>query len=248
MLASCLGIETFVAGADDAPNTHTIKWLDTADPAPLSNIYVEDTAGLKRKWLDMACSQVVLGASKVGACTIKGTYIGGGQVYAIALAAVPAYEVSPPYLYGQDAVLSIGPAGAPVAAVPRVRSLEATFDHATEEVRQPGVGLYPAFLRFGLPTMKLNVTIDANETNDVQGWMEAQTPLEIKVVITSIGTTLTLDWPRVILPKSDLGEQDKYVAYTLALDEKALLKPAGGEVFTATLTNAVAEYLQPIAA
>jgi len=247
MLAMTLGKEAFTAGVGGAANTHLLSWLDAADAAPLANIYIEDTVGLKRKWLDMACSQVVIGASKVGACTIKGTFMGGGQVISGALAAIPDYEVKPPLLYGQNAVVMLGPTGAPVSMVPRVRSWEATFSHAVEEVRQPGVGDYAAFLRYGLPTMKLNITIDANDSADIQTWMEERTELECRIVITSAGTTLTLDWPRIILPKSDLGEQDKYVGYTLQLDEKSILKPTGTEIFTASLTNLVDEYLVPAA-
>jgi len=88
--------------------------------------------------------------------------------------------------------------------------------------------------------------IAADDTKDVQDWMINQTPLEVKIAVTSGAASLTIDYPNVVLPKSDLGEQSGFVAYTVDLDQNSILKPNGGESVTATVMNTADEYLTAV--
>ena len=56
-------------------------------------------------------------------------------------------------------------------------------------------------------------------------------------------TSLILDYPNVVLPKADLSEHDKYVVYTMELDEKSILQPVGTKSVTATAVNTFPAYL-----
>ena len=241
--AFCFGQETFTVGT---PNTHVFTWLDTGAPAILTNAYIEDTAGLKRKWSDLAVSKIVLSGSDKGSITIKITFIGLGTVtvdVANAMATLPALPTAQ-YIYGSDSVVSMGPTGTPVSKAPRVLSWEASFDHADELFRACGVGLKPAFIRQGNPINTLKLVIALDTSTDIFDWMTAGTPLEISIAATSGATTLLIDYPNVILPKADLGEQNKYVAYTLDLDQNSILQPTGGgESVTVTVGNTDAAYL-----
>jgi len=242
LLSLMMGQDTPVGAA--APYTHTMSFLESSGPAPVTNIYGQDTAALNRRFIDMAMTTLVLTGPEKGAITAKASFIGSGRYQDGAIVAgVPARITHPQFLYGSDAVVSIGPQGAPVSMFPRVMSWEASFDRAIEEVRVPGGGLYAAFLRYGNPTMKLKIVVAADNTTDIRDYQMNQTPLEIKIAVTSGAAGLTLDYPYVILPKADLGEQNKYVAYTIELDQNSILKPAAAPACTATVINTTAAYL-----
>jgi hypothetical protein len=240
--AFAMGKEAFTAGVDPAPNTHVFTWLDTSDPAKVTNIYVEDGTGIKRKFQDMALSKLVLSGMDKGSISAKMSLIGTGRYADGAMVTLPALPTAQ-YLYGSDSIVSIGPAGAPVSMFPRVMSWEATFDHAVENFRACGGGVYPVFPRYGNPINSLKLVIAANDTSDIRDWQNNQTLLEAKIVVTSGAASLTIDYPNIILPKADLGEQDKFVAYTIDLDQNSILKGAGAESVTATVMNTFPEYL-----
>jgi hypothetical protein len=242
LLSLMMGQDTVTGAA--SPYSHVMTFLESAGPADVTNLYIEDSQGLKRRFIDMALSNLVLSGAEKGAITAKGTFMGSGRYADGAIAAgVPARITHPQFLYGSDAVISLGPQGAPVSFFPRVMSWEATFDRAIEECRVPGGGLYAAFLRYGNPTLKLKMVIAVDSTTDIRDYQINQTPLEIKIAIASGAASLTLDYPYVILPKADLSEQQKYVAYTLELDQNSILKPGGGAPVTATIVNTTAAYL-----
>jgi hypothetical protein len=241
--AFCMGQENFVLGVNPAPNTHTFTWKDTADPALLTNVYAEDSTGLKRKWSDLALSQVVLSGADKGSVMAKLSFLGLGSVTDGAMAALPALPTAQ-YLYGSDSIVSIGPVGAAVSMSPRVLSWELTFDHQCELFRAAGCGTKPYFIRLGNPLNKIKLVIATDGSTDVRDWMINQTELEVKVAVTSGATSFTADYPRVIIPKADIGEQDKHVAYTVELDQNSILQPAGGgESVTVTVLDTEAAYL-----
>jgi hypothetical protein len=246
MFAFGMGQEIFTAGAagpPQLPNTHVFTWDDTDGPSLLTNIYGEDTAGLKRKWSDLALSQFVLTGSDKGSIMVKATGLGLGTVTDGAMATLPALPTAQ-YLYGSDSTASIGPTGDAVSLAPRVLSWEATFDAQKELFRAVGCGTKPYFIRKGNPINKLKLVIAADTSSDVRDWVNEETPLEVKIAAVSGATSLLIDFPHVILPKYDLGEQDKFVAYTLDLDQQSILQPTGGgESVTVTVQNTDAAYL-----
>jgi hypothetical protein len=242
LLSLVMGQDTVSAVAGS--HQHVMSMLESAGPAALTNLYIEDTSGLNRKFMDMALTQLVLSGADKGSITSKATFLGSGRTQDGAIVAgVPARIDHPQFLYGSDAVVSIGPAGAPVSMFPRVMSWEATFDHAIEEVRVPGGGLYAAFLRWGNPSLKLKLVVAADGSTDIRDWMNNQTNLEISIAIASGAASLHLDYPLVVLPKADLGEQNKYVGYTIELDQNSILKPDASPACTAIVINTTAAYL-----
>jgi hypothetical protein len=243
LFAFCMAQETYTVGAEGAPNTHLFTWKDTGDPALLTNVYIEDTSALKRKWADLSLSQFVLSGSDKGSVMVKASFIGLGTFTAVAMGALPALPTAQ-YLYGSDSVVSIGPVGAPVSLSPRVLSWEATFDHQNELFRATGGGTKPYFVRQGNPIQKLKLVIANDTTSDVETWRINQTPLEVKIVVASGATSLTIDYPNVNIPKADIGEQDKLVASTIELDQTTIKQPAGGgNAVTATVLNTDVAYL-----
>ena len=242
LMAMVMGNEVFTVGVAPAPNTHVLTWKDTGDPAQTTNVYIEDAPGLKRKFKDISCTKVVLAGTDKGSVTAKASFIGTGRYMDIAMAALPALPTAQ-YLYGSDSIVSIGPAGAPVSMSPRILSWEATFDHANDLFRACGGGVYPVFPRYGNPICGLKLVIAVDSTSDVRDWQMNQTLLEAKIAIASGAASLTIDYPNIIIPKADLGEQDKYVIYTVDLDQQSILKPAGGQVCTATVVNTASAYL-----
>lgn len=249
LFAFVMGTEAFTAGTDSAPNTHIFTWKDTSDPAVLTNIYAEDAAGLKRKWSDLSLTQIVISGTDKGSIKVKATFMGLGTVTADVVGAMVTLPDLPvaQYLYGSDSVVSIGPSGAPVSKVPRVLSWEATFDHQNILFRACGTGVKPAFVRQGNPINKLKLVIATDASADVFDWMTAQTPLEVSILVNSGAASLLIDYPNLILPKSDLGETDKYTSYTVELDQNSILQPVGGgESVTVTVQNTDVAYLTAV--
>jgi hypothetical protein len=159
------------------------------------------------------------------------------------MAALPALPTAQ-YLYGSDSVVSIGPTGAPVSKSPRVLNWEATFDHQKTLFRACGGGVKPYFIRLGDVGLKLKLVIANDTSTDIEDWREAQTPLEVTIVVNSGATSLTMDWPKVIIPNADLGNSDKMVATTTEFDQNCILQPtAGGDAVTVTVLNTDAAYL-----
>ncbi|MHB1673774.1 MAG: phage tail tube protein [Acidobacteriaceae bacterium] len=228
--------------ASTYPNTHVLTWMDTGAPAQVTNVYIEDAPGLKRKFQDMSCTKVVLSGTGKGSVTAKASFIGTGRYADGAMVALPALPTAQ-YLYGSDSIFSIGPVGAPVSLAPRVLSWEATFDHGNDLFRSCGGGVYPVFPRYGNPVCSLKVVVAIDTTTDIRDWMMEQTLLEAKIAINSGAASLTLDYPNVIIPKSDLSDDSKYVVYTIELDQNSILQPAGGQVCTATVLNTAPQYL-----
>jgi hypothetical protein len=224
------------------PYAHILTWMDTGAPAQVTNIYGEDAPGLKRKFQDMSCTKVVLSGTDKGSVMAKASFIGTGRYADGAMVALPALPTVQ-YLYGSDATISMGPAGEAVSMSPRILSWEATFDHANDLFRSCGGGIYPVFPRYGNPKVALKLVIAIDTTSDVRDWMMEQTLLDVNIAIASGAASLTIDYPNVIIPKADLGEQDKYVIYTVELDEQSILKPTGGQVCTATVVNNAPRYL-----
>ncbi len=245
LLAMVMGTDTFTAGSVGppvVPNTHVLTWKDTGEPAQVTNIYLEDAPGLKRKFQDMSCTKVVLSGTDKGSIMAKASFIGTGRYTDGAMLALPALPTAQ-YMYGSDTTVSMGPAGAPVSMSPRVLSWEATFDHQNDLFRSCGGGVFAVFPRYGNPVCSLKLVIAVDTTSDIRDWMMNQTLLEIKLATTSGAASLTIDYPNVIIPKSDLGETEKYVTYTVELDQQAILKPVAGEVCTVTVMNEALQYL-----
>ena len=250
LFAFLMGQETFTAAVSPSMlNTHLFTWDDTDGPSLTTNVYGEDTSGLKRKWSDIALNSVVLSGANKGSIMVKATGLGLGTVTDGAMATLPALPTAQ-YLYGSDSTVAIGPAGSPVSLSPRVVSWEATFDAQKELFRAVGCGVKPYFIRKGNPVDKLKLVIAADTTTDIRGWANNQTPLEITISVSSgpAGNsgpvTMLITYPNVVLPKYDLGETDKCVAYTLDLDQQSILQPSGGgESVTVSVQNTDAVYL-----
>jgi hypothetical protein len=242
LLAMVMGNDAYTLGVEGAPNTHVLTWRDTGEPAKVTNIYVEDAPGLKYKFQDCTLTKVVLSGTDKGSMMAKASFIGTGRYVDGAMVALPDLPTAQ-YLYGSDATISIGPTGAPVSMKPRVLSFEATFDHQNDLFRSCGGGLYPVFPRYGNPLVGLKLVIAVDTTSDVRDWKANRTLLEVSLSIVSGATTLTLDYPNVIIKKADLGETDKYVTYTIEFDKDDLLKGTGVEVCTATVLNTATAYL-----
>jgi hypothetical protein len=242
LLAMTMGVDTFTAGVGGAPGTHVITWKDTGDPAQLTNLYIEDAPGLKRKFQDMSLSKVVISGADKGSLMAKASFIGTGRYADGAMLALPALPTAQ-YLYGSDCIVQIGVAGAPASIAPRALSFEATFDHQNDLFRSLGGGIYPVFPRYGNPVCGLKLVLAIDTSADIRNWAVNKTELEIKLIVTSGAASLTLDYPQVILPNADLGETDKYVTYTVDLNQENILMVPGSEVCTATVVNTADAYL-----
>lgn len=227
--------------------THLFTFEDSQNNvAKVTNVYVEDTAALKYKLLDMAGSTLTITSNNKGALDLKVSLMGTGRTDDNAMGAIPAIQARQRF-YGSDTQVSLGPVGNPAAFYPRVLSWEITLDRGTSEFRVPGNGIEAAFMKWGNPKPKLKLVIAADSTNDIRAWQRAGTPLECRVYTTSGASQMNFKFPKIILPADDLTDQNGDVAYSIQLDENHILRATGQEVVTATLVNTIPSYLDVIA-
>ena len=173
--AFVFGMGADTVTGDASPYTHALAFDDTTSQAPVTTLYLEDTAAVKYKVPDMAVSDLALTIPERGACSLETSFIGTGRWTPGAMVAeLPALAASA-YLLGSDCAFSIGPAGAPVAITGR--HLSTTLKIGTGVVNHvaPGGALYGVYLRRGLWTFSVQTTIAAKETDDILTLLENDT-------------------------------------------------------------------------
>lgn len=243
LIGMCMGKDV-VTGA--GPYTHTFNFLDTTTVATGTSYFRQDTADILYQLVGMGISQLVISSTAAGALKYKATLIGTGQRIDGALAGLPSPVVRQ-YFYGSDAQFAMGPTagGAPTSLFPRVNNWEVTFDTGISEVRVPGGGLMAAYLAVSMPKVKLKAGIAASNVSDVRAWQLASTPLSILLTIASGASSLSFNFPNVILRNCDLGDSNGQAEWTLNFDETTILQVGTTPLLTVTLINTIPSYLIP---
>ena len=215
----------------------------TTTQAPMTCVYLEDTAAVKFKGQDIAVSDLTLTIPERGACSLETSLIGTGRWTDGAMGAVPALPTDN-YILGSDCVFSIGPTGAPVAITGRLMNGTIKLATAVESHKAPDGGLYGFFMRTGLRKFSTQQTIAAKDTDDIRTLLTGHTASELKWVITSGANIVSIDIPFCYLKTTKLGVSGNMVVWQIEVDETTCLNVGGAGAINVIVTNQVsAAYL-----
>jgi hypothetical protein len=242
--AFVFGMGADTVTGDASPYTHALAFDDTTSQAPVTTLYLEDTAAVKYKVPDMAVSDLALTIPERGACSLETSFIGTGRWTPGAMVAeLPALAASA-YLLGSDCAFSIGPAGAPVAITGR--HLSTTLKIGTGVVNHvaPGGALYGVYLRRGLWTFSVQTTIAAKETDDILTLLENDTESALAWNINSgAAAQLAISIPHAHMKATKLGVNGNMVIWSIELDQTSCFYEGGNQPLGVSVINAVAQYM-----
>lgn len=162
----------FAFGADAVtgmgPYTHAFSIEESTSQAPMTNVYVEDTAAVKTKYQDLALTEFTITYDEKAAIMLDIAMAGTGRITDGAMMAGPPALATPTYLLNSDTVFSLGPQGALASMVGRVLSGSVKFQTGAVSHVAPGNGLYGCFMRLGLRKVGFDLVIAAKDTDDVR--------------------------------------------------------------------------------
>jgi hypothetical protein len=234
----------FAMGKDVITGTgqylHTITFDETTTQAPVTSIYLAETADVLQTLIDMGITDVTITIPARGPIQIDISLIGTGHWTDGAISSLPALPSSYAYLLGSDTVFSIGTHGAVVSKIGRF--MGATIKISTGAVNHtaPGLGLYGAYIRTGLRKVSFQTTIAAKETDDVRTLFNNDTLQEVNWTTTSGTSILNLDVPYCKLKTTKLGASGNMVVWQIEGDESTIFNQSGSGVLTAAVTNSQA--------
>ena len=233
VLALAMGKDV-TAGA--GPYTHTISFDETTTQAPMTSIYLADTAAILWTLIDMGVTDVTLTIPKNGPIQVEISFIGTGHYTNGAISSLPALSTYS-YLLGSDCVFSFGTLGSTVAKIGRHLSTTIKISTGAVNHQAPGLGLYGAFIRTGLRKVSFQTTIAAQATDDVVTLLENDTLQEFNWTTTSGTSSLAIDIPNAKPKTTKLGTSGNMVVYQIEGDETTIFNVAGAGVLNATVVN-----------
>jgi hypothetical protein len=234
-LAFALGKDT-VSGA--GPYVHTFAFDETTTQAPMTNLYIEDTAAVKTKYPDMAMSELTLNYASRGSVMIDATMMGTGRFTDGAMVTLPTLNATPLYLLNSDTVFSVGPVGGLVNMTGRFLSGALKISTSVVNHTAPGGGLYGIFMRTGLRKVSFDFVVAAKDTDDVRTLLINDTLSAMTIVTTSGAGIMNIGLPNFKLKAAPLAKDGNMVTWKISGDETSMYNVAGAGVITASVTNA----------
>jgi len=233
----CMGAET-VTGA--GPYTHTIKFLQSSNQAPVTSLYIEDTADIKYQFPDMAISELHLSGSEKGPIAAQIKMIGSGK-YVDGSVALPAVA-TPTFLFGSDTDILIGPQAGAVSIKERVRGWDVTITAEMVPHYAPGGGLNASFMKVLKQRATFSIQVAAKDTDDMRTLDLNNTLREVQINTNSgASAQLNLKFPGVQV-RAQLSAQGVEEIWTVQSAENKVFKSGSNEVFQATVINNIAAY------
>jgi hypothetical protein len=226
-LALWLGAYHFgsIATSGVNPYTHLMTYLTSTNIMPVTSIYFEDTADVKRHLVDLAIQTLKISGTESGPLKASASFLGSGRETDAALAA-PAAAVQN-LLLGSDTDILVGNQAAAASIKERVMAWEITFQREMVAHRAPGGGLFSTFHRIaGRERVSIALTIAAKETDDVRTRYNADTITELQIN-TNGGAALQLNIkvPGFYYTAAKAGVQGNDVVWQVTSDpEKGVIK------------------------
>jgi Uri superfamily endonuclease len=242
IMAFAMGAET-VTGLS-SPFTHTFNFGASDGDAIPTTLYVEDSAVLQRKFLDVCMNQAQISGSGRGPLAFALSLMGSGKVTDGAITSLPALPSRTMVMF-TDTTFLIGAPGSAVAIDgDRIVSWSVTVNNNLTRREGPGSGLFANKLSIGQQTATFAATIFAKETDDLVTLLRNQTQQEIKIQVNSgAAAQLNFDFPSIFLSAAEVATQDNLVAINISSDQNSILQATGVQPLTATVLNSQASYL-----
>jgi hypothetical protein len=218
MLSMIFGQETDTGAG---PYTHSYSVPAITATMPSTTIYTEDTAAVKRHFLDMAASSFSLTVPERGAIQASLDMVGTGLYTSTGFTGALPALIAAKYLLGSDFLATITPLGG--GAVPfsgRQKNLSIKLDRGSAPFKASGDGLTAGSVASGTGKFSVDLTIAALVTDDVEGWFANNTQLAISLATNPALTyQLGFTFPAAYVRASKLGNTEDKVMWLLSFDE-----------------------------
>jgi hypothetical protein len=215
-----------------------------------TTVYCEETNDVKYKVPDITIGALTLNIPARGRISTSVDLLGTGRWVPGAMAggppALPALAAAD-YLKGSDMFLNILPAGGGnVLFNGRMRSGTAKLSNQSAPFESVGDGLYAGSVNSGIRKHSLDVQIAAQQADDVNGWFESGTLLNVSLATNpALANQLGLNWPAARVKANKLGNDKDLVIWGLSLDETTCYAQGGNPAVSAYVINGQAAYLIP---
>jgi hypothetical protein len=241
LLGFLMGKDTVVGAA--SPYTHTFAFDESTRTAVATTIYLEDTEDVRYKCPDMCVNDVTLTINDIGAIMAESTLMGTGRQVMGAIAPLPALP-SDSYILGSDAVLTLGPVGAPASMVGRHMSTTFKAENQLTVHKAPGGGQYGIYVRKGNPKFSITTTIAAKDVDDIFTLFENDTASAYTLTANSgAAAQLVISIPQAHLKTTKVGFDGDMIIWQIEADETTCYSVAGVPAVSVSVVNAVPAYL-----
>jgi|GEM_PF-1154119 hypothetical protein len=227
-----------------SPYTHKFTADLSTLLSPVTSIWIQDTADVKYKLMDLAITSAKFNGGAVGPVTCDIEMIGSGHHLDAGTFVAPALA-NPTFILNNDADILLGPPGAPVSIKQRVRSWSVSIDGQQEAVRHPGGGIYAGYHRRGDMKFGLQMQVSAKDVDDIRTLLINGTEQEVQINVNSgAAAQLKFRFPHVKF-KGGPAADGNFVAYNLTVDDNGLLANnyPTDEPFEMTVVNGQASWL-----
>ncbi len=243
MFAFAWGTDT-VTGS--GPYVHDFAIEETTTRAKMTNVYVEDTADVKTKYVDMAITEFTMSYAQKSAIKIDIMMAGCGHWTDGAITDLPAVA-QPTYFLNSDTQITLGPVGSGAIISSRVRSGTVKFSTGAVSHTGPGNGLYGYGMRLGLRKISFDLVIAMKDTDDILTLLENDTLSFLDIATDSAADAqMDVNFPAFKLKAVQLGAEENMLIWKISADETCMYNIDGAGVATASVTNDVAAYLTAV--
>lgn len=237
----------FLFGADTVtgagPYTHTFKFLQSSNQAPVTTVYFEDTADRKYKMPDMAIGDLTFSGAEKGPVAAAFTMMGSGRYNDGAMGA-PANPSSPTILLASDTDILIGAPGGAASIKERIRQWSVKFTVGLVAHRAPGGGMYASFMKIDTQRASAQLQIAAKDVDDVFTLFANDTVQELKINTNSgAAAQMNIKFPYLYFSAAPIGANGKEVIWTLESDERSVTKNGANEPVQVVVINNQPTYL-----
>jgi hypothetical protein len=243
MLAMIFGQETDTGSASVYTHAYSVPAITATMPA--TTIYTEDTAAIKRHFLDMAASSLSITVPERGAIQASLDMVGTGLYNNTAFTGALPALVAANYLLGSDFLATITPSGG--AATPfsgRQKSLSIKLDRGSSAFKASGDGLTAGSVASGTGKFSVDLTIAALVTDDVNGWFQNNTQLSISLATNPTLTyQMGFNFPAAYVKANKLGNVEDKVMWQLSFDETTCIASGATAAISAFNIDAQAAWL-----
>lgn len=226
------------------PFTHTFTFENATNIAPVTTLYVQDTADVKTQYPDMALAELEFSGTDKGPLLFSASMIGSGRFTDGAVAAADSLALpTNVYLLGSDTDILFGAQAGAVSIKERVRQWSVKISVPMTPHRAPGGGFYSYFTKMGPQRVTANLAVAAKDADDVRTLFLADTVRELKINTTTSAKQLNLTLPQVVCGDASYSADGNEIVYQMSFDESGVQKGGAlNEILQAVVINGQATY------
>lgn len=244
MLALACG-QDVVTGA--GPFTHSFSIPTISSLAPCTTAYVEETNDVHRKYPDMAAKSLQIDIPERGPIQATLDMVGTGRYIPGTLSTALPAPGTPDLLLGSDVIVTITPSGGGADALSgRQVGISLKIDRSTAAFESSGDGLTAGSTQYGKLAFSLDMTVMAENTDDINTLYENLTLCSITVATNpALAHRFGVTFPNARVKTNKLGNKNDLVAWQISLDQGTIIQVGNTPAIQPFIINACPTYLVP---